>query len=739
MKNKKLYSFALLLSICFSSQAQTSISKGLIIANSGNGPQTNASIHDFSVDSLSFENDLATDYVQDVIVEGQYAYIAATDSVYKYDVAGQFLVGAFEFGGTSTGKLYIHGDNIFVGNQYGTDSVNLEVFDKNTLASVASFPDVSLPVSDMVALGDTLYITQNIKHTVNPPFPGFYNDSIGYLSKIDLTSLSYVGDVTFDATQTDNFEKIYNYNNKLHIMGKHDEGTMLSTCYSYDPATGVETATSISVAMDFSYGTQAAQKDSLVYFRTDAGVALYNLSSSNVDDTAVVETSLISFTIDWSEDKIYTANGDYWSSASGTVFNLAGDSLDAFVPGNGYAPEAFAVIYNSTPQANIDFVWVVQGENTSIDNIANDIDLDQDLVASMQIIAGPYNGTAYDVYGSSIGYNSDSNYLGLDSLQYVIEDVFGDTDTAWVYIHVTKMVDLDIASFEEIALGSLGAYNGSDLWGGFVSGDARFYNNYNASWGTWTGVAVSNQLDTLTGGWLDPYSTYAGDTIHGAQFAVANGSYNEVLVNSEGVEKVEGLYLTNNTYAALSMRDGDSFAKKFGGESGDDEDWFKVTIKGWSLTGDFIDSVDFFLADFRFADNAQDYIVKDWTWVDIDMEAVAGLTFELSSSDNGDWGMNTPAYFCMDKLTGTNTIGIDEMEIVSMDVYPNPTTDYVQLNFENELQRKVVIADYAGRSVFQNSYSSSSIEVNVQALPAGIYQVLVLEEEKRYASKLVKN
>ncbi len=739
MKNKKLYSFALLLSICFVSNGQNSISKGLIIGNSGNGPQTNASIHDFSVDSLSYENDIATDYIQDVLVDGQYAFIAATDSVFKYDVAGQFKVGAFPFEGTSTGKLYIHGDNIFVGNQYGTDSVNLEVFNKNTLAPVASFSEVSLPVSDMVALGDTLYIIQNIKHTVNPPFPYFYNDSIGYLAKIDLTTLVYSGDITFDASQTNNFERIFSYAGQLHIMGKHDEGTNLSKCYSYDPVTGVESATTIAVDMDFSYGTQVSQKDSLVYFRSNTGIALYNLASENVDDTAVVSTDLISFSIDWATNKIYTANGDYGSSATGTVFNFSGDSIDSFVPGNGYAPEAFAVIYNSIPVANMDLVWAVQGASTFIDNLANDIDLDGDLVASMQIITGPFNGSAYDVYGSSISYNSDANFLGLDSIEYVVTDAFGDMDTAWVYIHVTAAIDLNIASFEEQELNATGAYDGSDLWGGFVSGDAKFYNNYNSSWSTWTGVSISNQLDTLTAGWSNPFSSYAGDIIHGDQFAVVNGSYNEVLVNSEGVEDVQGLYLSNNTYAALSMRDGDSFAKKFGGDTGNDEDWFKVTIKGWTLSGNVIDSVDFYLADYRFTDNNQDYIVKDWTWVDLNIEDVTSLTFELSSSDNGAWGMNTPEYFCMDKLTGTNTIGMDELEELSMDIYPNPTTDYIQLNFENDVDRQVVITDYIGRSVFQNIFENASIQMDVHYLPSGIYQVMVIEDGKRYTSKLVKN
>ena len=98
------------------------------------------------------------------------------------------------------------------------------------------------------------------------------------------------------------------------------------------------------------------------------------------------------------------------------------------------------------------------------------------------------------------------------------------------------------------------------------------------------------------------------------------------------------------------MRDGDQFAKKFGGNSGNEEDFFKLEIQGFRgtvATG----SVDFFLADYRFADNTQDYLVDQWARVNLSsLGAVDSLKFALSSSDLGQFGMNTPAYFAMDRI-----------------------------------------------------------------------------------------
>jgi hypothetical protein len=55
------------------------------------------------------------------------------------------------------------------------------------------------------------------------------------------------------------------------------------------------------------------------------------------------------------------------------------------------------------------------------------------------------------------------------------------------------------------------------------------------------------------------------------------------------------------------------------------------------------------MADLRDADKA--YIINDWRYVDLSgLGKVSKLSFELTSTDNGDWGMNTPAYFCFDNF-----------------------------------------------------------------------------------------
>ena len=199
-------------------------------------------------------------------------------------------------------------------------------------------------------------------------------------------------------------------------------------------------------------------------------------------------------------------------------------------------------------------------------------------------------------------------------------------------------------------------YNGSDAAGGFTSGGAHFLNNYNSTYGSWDGWSVSNTTDTTTAGYTNQFSAYTGGAQSGTQYGVYYQPWTmqpTVSFTSAGPVTLAGAYITNTTYAALSMLNGDNFAKKFGGAGGDDPDWFKLTIRGVGADAQYTaNAVEFFLADYRFENNSLDYIIDEWTWVDLTvLGAVYGLEFALTSSDVGSWGMNTPAYFAMDSVS----------------------------------------------------------------------------------------
>ncbi|MFO7726117.1 MAG: DUF4465 domain-containing protein, partial [Oceanipulchritudo sp.] len=130
---------------------------------------------------------------------------------------------------------------------------------------------------------------------------------------------------------------------------------------------------------------------------------------------------------------------------------------------------------------------------------------------------------------------------------------------------------------------------------------------------------------------------------------------------------------------------GDAFARKFGDDPATPEevesdypDYLLLTITGYASDGTELGSVEVYLADFR-GEEEDDFILKEWREVDLSglsetgsggNRSVAELGFSMESTDTGEFGMNTPAYFALDELVlePTATWG-------PYDLGPYPLTD----------------------------------------------------------------
>jgi hypothetical protein len=195
----------------------------------------------------------------------------------------------------------------------------------------------------------------------------------------------------------------------------------------------------------------------------------------------------------------------------------------------------------------------------------------------------------------------------------------------------------------------------------FASSGASFNNEFSNFGGgcCWQGWAYSQTTDATTPGFGNQYSAASGSGAGGsATYGVAFtggvvGAQDPVSrITFDQPVSVISAALNNTTYAALSMRDGDPFAKKFGGASGSDPDYFLLTITGRDATNAATGSVEFALSDYRFANDALDYIVTSWTLVDLTgLGTVSALEFSLDSSDQAFGFLNTPSYFALDDLT----------------------------------------------------------------------------------------
>jgi len=216
------------------------------------------------------------------------------------------------------------------------------------------------------------------------------------------------------------------------------------------------------------------------------------------------------------------------------------------------------------------------------------------------------------------------------------------------------LVEIKTADLESLTTGSVSYWNGSDKTGEFNSSGIKFQNNFDASYSSWGGFGYSQKADISTSGVGNQYSVYdAGNGTN--KFAIYYAPYTGDAFASFplGAEyMISSVSVCNSTYTALCMKNGDTgFSKKFGGTTGNDKDWFKMTIIGFNVAGDSVKSVDFYLADYSSDDNLKDYIINKWTTVDLrPLGKINKMTFRFTSTDNGAWGMNTPAYACLDNI-----------------------------------------------------------------------------------------
>lgn len=280
----------------------------------------------------------------------------------------------------------------------------------------------------------------------------------------------------------------------------------------------------------------------------------------------------------------------------------------------------------------------------------------------------------------------------------------------------------------------------------FSDGSAHFTSSHDTSaWGDyWSGWAISRLKDSVS---------LSYDTSDCASFPAvgANGSniyavaffnsfdthYN--LIRFSSPQFISKISITNTTIAYRSMQNGDGFAKKFGGVTGNDPDFFCVTFYGWRQ-GNLTDSVTAYLADFRDSNNVNDYILN--TWKDVDLSPIGvvdSMSYFLSSSDTSAFGINTPTYFCIDNLYYAPT-QITQQELNSdLMIYPNPFQ--AELNIKNNEKENLLVSIFG---IHGNQISSFKIlknenyKLDTQKWASGFYFLQIQSKNENIIYKIVK-
>ena len=208
-----------------------------------------------------------------------------------------------------------------------------------------------------------------------------------------------------------------------------------------------------------------------------------------------------------------------------------------------------------------------------------------------------------------------------------------------------------------------GLYGDQQYQGSFISGSYQFSNNYSIDWKSWSGFSYANRTSTT-------FQSITTDQWNSCVGRGNNGSANygvffedtfapmtvTVLNNPEG-EQLNGFFITNNAWTVNAILNGDDQTGEkdadgnpvSGSEGFRQGDYFLLTI-----TADNGEEIEYYLADYRSANESDRYYVKTWEWVDLSsLGTVKELTFGLKSSRRNTYGYTTPLYFCLDDFNST--------------------------------------------------------------------------------------
>ncbi len=288
---------------------------------------------------------------------------------------------------------------------------------------------------------------------------------------------------------------------------------------------------------------------------------------------------------------------------------------------------------------------------------------------------------------------------------------------------------------------------------------------FNAETGAWTGTydddetAIESQCFSFVKGSMGEYKTWWGFTASNSTdnarkddtltFQFSNMAKGGIVLNEDGTVKTDdfgapvtsaempylvgyygsyfakrpvdmtfntgksydavGVYVNLNSYPYYCIEYGDAFARAF-----NNGDKFTLTIHGVA-PDETEKEVTVELASYT---NGNLTINRGWSYVDItSLGTINELYFTIKSTDSGDYGDNTPAYFCMDKLMvkeNTNS-GVEAVKANGAALSYDRDTNTVSVNGADF----AMVYDLAGNALT----SSSEPQFSISHLPAGVYVV----------------
>ena len=286
---------------------------------------------------------LYTQSTQDVVIDGNVAYVAAQDSIVMYNIDTYQRIAAIADSGI--GKLYYNQGRLIVTKQYPIKRFFVEILDATNLALLGLVQGVSGECGEAIMTQGLLYVAVD----------SGYLGTRGRLAVIDpANNWNLIKEVDL-GPEALGIWNLYNYNEQIYTVNKTPFGGLdVGSISIYDVNSSSFQNHVFNVRVGDGYGI----KDNLLYLNINDGVGSINLDTKQIVDTTLIHAPgssgnivIHSAALDYVNNQLYLNIGNYSTFGIGIIAALNGDSLDSY--STGINADGIAIDYR-TPSAIMD-------------------------------------------------------------------------------------------------------------------------------------------------------------------------------------------------------------------------------------------------------------------------------------------------------------------------------------------------------------------------------------------------
>lgn len=313
--------------------AQHWVVNQLIVGSGGDwaNPDDNVSIASYkpSNEVTTGIGDILTQSIQDIVIHDIYAYVAAQDSIVKFNIDTYQKVASIEAIGIN--KLLVDNDKLIGSFQYPVTENFVKIYSADDLTLISEIGGVSDESAGLLVVNELAYAA----------VPGGWNSTVGKIAIISMLDYTLVDEINFDTLGQGIYDLFY-FENKIMSVNKTPWGGSTG----WISVTNMLGSHTESHLINATIGSIVGVKDTMLYTIMNNGVGSINLNNFSIADTSVVQPPTLTIAnavMDTLNNLFYVASTDYFSKGVGTKYNMLGEELGTFEA--GISPDALAIDY----------------------------------------------------------------------------------------------------------------------------------------------------------------------------------------------------------------------------------------------------------------------------------------------------------------------------------------------------------------------------------------------------------